>query len=101
MRGPLAVEVLCGARGGRCRRMVGRLWDTPEPEPLQLNISEQFVYTLPRNLRCDPVLMECDSCDGNKGHNFEEVYALLRKPFGDYMRTGKKQTITLLRPLMR
>jgi hypothetical protein len=38
--------------------------------------------------------MQCTSCDGNKGHNFEDVYALLRTPFGIYLRTGKKQTVT-------
>jgi len=41
MRGKLAVEVLCGARDGRCRNMVGRQWWTPEPEMLQLNTDEK------------------------------------------------------------
>lgn len=100
MRGKLAVEMLCGARGGRCREMVGRLWWTPDPEPLLLNTDAIVQHPLPRSLRCGPVLIECVSCDGNKGHNFEDVYALLRKPFGDYVRTGKKQTVTLLRPSM-
>jgi hypothetical protein len=82
--------------------MVGRLWWTPEPEPLRLNTSQIVQYQLPRNLRnARPVLMQCVACDGNKGHNREDVYALLRKPFGDYVRTGKKQTVTLLRPSMR
>jgi hypothetical protein len=60
--------VLCGARGGRCRNLVGRLWWTPEPEPLLLNTSEIVQNKLPRDLRNNlPVLVECDSCDGNKG----------------------------------
>jgi hypothetical protein len=103
VRGKLAVEVLCGARGGRCRNLVGRLWDTPEPELLQLNTSEVTAYRLPRNLRCDPVLMECDSCDGNKGHNFEDVYGLLRKPFLEFEAGGRRKpvVVTLQRPTMR
>jgi hypothetical protein len=83
--------------------MVGRLWWTPEPEPLQLNISEQFAHQLPRSLRCDPVLMECDPCDGNKGHNFEDVYGLLRKPFLEFEAGGRRKpvVVTLQRPTMR
>ena len=97
MRGPLAVEVLCGARGGRCRKTVGRLWWTPEPEPLLLNTSEIVQYTLPRNLRNgQPVLIGCTGCDGNKGHPlWPDLSRFLRKPFDDYVRTGNKQTVTL------
>jgi hypothetical protein len=90
----LAVTVLSGARGGRCREMVGRLWWTPEPGPLLVQTSRTIGYLVPRDLRYEPVLMGCASCDGNKGHNREDVYVLLRKPFGDYVRTGKKQTVT-------
>lgn len=99
MRGPLAVEVLCGARSGRCRGLVARLWWTPEPEPLRLNTSEQTQYLLPRDLRnTDPVLIECVKCDGNRGHLlWPDLSRWMRKPFDDYVRIGKRQTVTLPR----
>jgi hypothetical protein len=83
--------------------MVGRLWWTPEPEPLRMNTSQIVQYRLPRNLRCSPVLMGCASCDGNKGHNREDMYALLRKPFLEFEAGGMRKpvTVTLLRPTMR
>jgi hypothetical protein len=104
VRGKLAVEVLCGARGGKCRAMVGRLWWTPEPELLLLNTDEIVQHPLPRDLRnAQPVLMECNACDGNKGHNFEDVYGLLRKPFLEFEAGGRRKpvVVTLQRPTMR
>ncbi len=81
--------------------MVGRLWWTPPPELLQLNTSEESAYQLPRDLRCGSVLIECDKCDGNKGHLlWPDLSRWLRKPFDDYVRTGKKQTVTLPRHLL-
>jgi hypothetical protein len=96
VRGKLAVEVLCGARGGRCRGLVGRLWWTPEPEPLLLNTDEIVQYRLPRDLRyAQQVLMECNACDGNKGHNFEDVYGFLRKPFLEFEAGGRRKPMVV------
>jgi len=46
--------------------------------------------------------MHCADCDGNKGHMlWPDLSRFLRKPFDDYMRSGKtprtrkKQTVTL------
>jgi hypothetical protein len=97
VRGPLAVEVLCGARGGKARCLVARLWSTPEPEPLRLNVDEISQWQLPRSLEC-VIPMGCASHDGNKGQQMVDLCALLAEPFAKYVRTGKKQTVTLPRP---
>jgi integrase len=71
----LAVTVLCGAGGVRCREMVGRLWWTPEPQLLQFQTSSTSGYQLARDLRNDGrMLVHCASCDGNKGHLRWEPY---------------------------
>ena len=75
------------------------MWWTPDPEPLLLTTSAVEEHELPRHLRnTQPVLMQCASCDGNKGHLlWDDLSRYLRKPFDDYVRTRKKQTITLPR----
>jgi hypothetical protein len=100
----LAVTVLCGAGGGRCREMVGRLWWTPEPELLQFQTSSTSGYQVARDLRGDGrMLVHCASCDGNKGHLRWEPYRPLAQGFKKYLQSGdspgtrRAQTITLPR----
>jgi hypothetical protein len=90
----LAVEVLCGARGGRCRALVARLWWTPDPEPLRLNTSSITVYTLPREVAGLAILL-CVKHDGNKGQQHVDLHEFLSPAVGEYSRTGRVQTVTL------
>jgi hypothetical protein len=77
--------------------MVGRLWWTPEPGQLLVQTSSITGHLVPRHLRDhEPVSIGCTSCDGNKGHPlWPDLSRFLRKPFDEYVRTGKAQTITL------
>jgi hypothetical protein len=92
-----AVDVYCGARGGRCRRgLVARLWWTPEPELLQLNTSDIGVSHVPRDIR-GTAMMGCPYHDGNKGQRLIDLRQLLGEAFAKYEDTRKIQEVTLPR----
>jgi hypothetical protein len=90
VRRKLAVEVLCGARNGRSRCLVARLWWTPEPEQLRFNVDNITVWLLSRDIR-GTIPMGCFRHDGNKGQQTVDLHELLWPSFEKYMLTGKKQ----------
>lgn len=97
----LAVEVICKARNGHCHALVGRLWWTPEPEPLRFNTSSITVYLLPRDVdqwkEITSVSMGCVAHDGNKGQKRPDMHELLAAPYRKYLGSGKTQTVPLPR----
>jgi hypothetical protein len=87
-----AVDIRCAARNGRCGALVARLWWTPSPEPLRLEVADITSYTVPRDLAAT-VQLSCAYHGGNKGQYEVNLRELLSDALDAFRRNGKTATV--------